>query len=197
MQHRPELDRWILESASGSRMGAFLDLGCGVGRNGFLLWEEGFGSRRVGVELDHDYAARARSLGVYDEVIEADLRGGLPDFESSSFETILCTDVLGNLEREHAVELLDECERIAKERVVITVATGHPVNQSTNPLEEHRSTWTARELRQRGYRVRGFGSRLSTDRHGGRRFLYGWYGGTLLAHLSPRFAEELLAVREL
>jgi len=36
---------------------------------------------------------------------------------------------------------------------------------------------------------------ISRYAHGGRRFLYGFYGGTLLAQLAPRFAEELAAVR--
>ena len=54
MQHRPELDRWILEAASQCT-GSFRDVGCGVRRNGFL-WEE----RASIVIADEPLAVRVR-----------------------------------------------------------------------------------------------------------------------------------------
>ena len=39
MQHSPELERWILAELPADTE-SVLDLGCGVGRTGFLLWEQ-------------------------------------------------------------------------------------------------------------------------------------------------------------
>ena len=50
MQHNPELERWILAELPRDTE-SVLDLGCGVGRTGFLLWEQEIGAERVGVEL--------------------------------------------------------------------------------------------------------------------------------------------------
>lgn len=196
MQHRPELDRWIL-AAAGPKDRTFLDVGCGLGHTGFLLWAEGFGSHRIGVDVDAEYLDRARSLGVYGDVRRADLNDGLPDFETDSFDAVLCIAVLTTLAEGASNRLLDECERVARERVLVTVATGGTRPHPERPLEGHRSVWRASDLTKRGYEVTGFGSALSRDRHAGRRFLYGWYGGTLAARLSVRVAEELLAVRVL
>lgn len=110
-QHRPEVDRWILD-AIGTDAGTVLDLGCGVGRNAFLLWERGSGTRCAGMDVDEDYIGRARRLGIYERLELADLTTPIPA-EDGSFEVVLCTDVLGYLARDAAERLLVECERVA------------------------------------------------------------------------------------
>lgn len=196
MQHRPELDRWILQ-AIGSRARSVLDLGCGVGRTGYLLWENQLAPRRVGVEIDRGYRERALELGVYERVEHADLSRGIPE-PDKSFDVVVCAQLLAHLERRDGERLLDECARVAVDRVVVTAQVGAPPLRSrSNPNESDCSQWTSDDFRQRGYRVQGFGSRASRNVHGGRRFLYGFYVGTLLAQISPRYAEEVLAVRAL
>ena len=196
MQHHPELDRWIID-AVGRKTGSVLDLGCGIGRNGYLMWERGMAPRRVGIEVDQCYLEKALELGVYERVEQADLSRGIPE-DDKSFDVVLCTQVIALMKKSAGVRLLDDCERVAVQRVVLTVQVGTPqLEVRPNPHESDRSQWTAGELRERGYSVRGFGSRLSRNIHGGRRFLYGFYVGTLLAQLSTRYAEEVLAVREL
>ena len=120
VQHSPELERWILAELPRDTA-SVLDLGCGVGRTGFLLWEEGIGTERVGVELSPEYAARARGLGVYDRVDEADLSHGLSQFEDGAFDVVLCIDVLPHLEKSAGLRLVRECERVARRRVVLLV----------------------------------------------------------------------------
>lgn len=193
MQHRPELDRWILAEVK-SLGGAVLDVGCGLGRNGFLLWEDGAADPRIGVDLDSGYLQRAASLGIYTGLVRVDLHEGLP-LTSSSVDTVVCSDVVTQLAKEKGLALIGECERVARRGVVLVVQTGHLGEHPENPLESHQSTWTIKELRGLGYDVRAFGSRLSRNRHGGWKFLAGWYAGTLLARVLPAAGDELLCVR--
>jgi SAM-dependent methyltransferase len=195
VQHRPELDRWILE-AVGTGADSVLDVGCGVGHNGFLLWESELAPRLVGLDVDEGYLRKAEELGLYERLLRRDLARGLPE-DIGTFDVVLCTQVLAHLEKDAGKRLLEECERVAIHRVVLTVQVGTPrLRARANPNETDRSQWTAAELRLRGYRLKAFGSRLSRDRHRGRGFLFGFYAGTLLGQLSDRFAEEVLAVRE-
>lgn len=194
MQHRPELDRWILQAVGTPT--SLLDLGCGVGRNAYLLWEDDVVGLRTGIEVDAGYLEKARQLGLYHGLIRGDLAQDLPA-RSKSFDVVLCTQVLGLLDKAAGVRLLEECERVAVERVVISVQVGNDLRTRQGSWENDRSIWTPAELRHRGYTVQGFGSGFSRSRHGGRRFLYGFYLGTLLAQTWDRFAEEILCVREL
>lgn len=195
MQHRPELERWILAELPRDA-GSALDLGCGVGRTGFLLWEEGIGTERVGLELSPEYAARARELGVYDRVDEADLSQGLPQFEDGAFDIVLCIDVLPQLEKNAGRRLVRECERVARRRVVMLVPLRKQPRARAAPTESDRSTWTLRDLHELGYRTTPFGSKHTAGVYGGRRFLLAFYGGTLVSQLFSRFAGEAVAAKD-
>jgi SAM-dependent methyltransferase len=195
MQHSPELERWILAELPADT-GSVLDLGCGIGRTGFLLWEAGVGTERVGVELSPEYAERARGLGVYDRVDEADLSHGLPQFEDDAFDVVLCIDVLAQLEKDAGRRLLQECERVARRRVVLLVPLLEHPRAREAPTESDRSTWTLRDLRELGYRTKPFGSKQAAGVYGGRRFLLAFYLGTLVSQLFPAFAGEAVAAKD-
>ena len=195
MQHRAELDRWIAAELPRDT-DSVLDLGCGVGRTGFLLWEEGIGTMRVGLELSPDYAERARGLGVYDRVDEADLSEGLTQFEDGAFDVVLCIDVLPQLEKAAGRKLVRECERVARRRVVMLVPLRKQRRARAAPTESDRSTWTLADLHELGYETKPFGSKRTAGVYGGRRFLLAFYGGTLLSQLVPRFAGEAIAVKD-
>jgi SAM-dependent methyltransferase len=194
MQHRPELERWIVAELPRDTQ-SILDLGCGVGRTGFLLWEEGIGRERVGLELSPDYAARARGLGVYDRVDEADLSDGLGQFEDGAFDVVLCIDVLPHLEKDAGRRLVQECERVARRRVVMLIPLRKQPRARAAPTESDRSTWTLGDLHQLGYDTKQFGSKYTAGVYGGRRFLLAFYVGTLISQLFPSFAGEVVAAK--
>ena len=196
MQRHPELDRWILAAARVPGSRSLLDVACGVGRNGFLCWEDDDERQRFGVELDARYLRAARGLGLYDGLVRADLSDGIP-FSSNAFDVVVCTDVVSQLDKGNAVRLVQECERVAASRVVLTVTLWQELSEhDRNPLESHRSTWTVAELRSLGYALTGFGWRSSRGIYG-RRFLIRYYFGTLLSQATLRFSEEVLCVKEL
>jgi SAM-dependent methyltransferase len=196
MQHRPELDRWIVAELPPDTE-SVLDLGCGVGRTGFLLWEAGIGTERVGLELSSEYVERARGLGVYDRVDEADLSQGLTEFEDGAFDVVLCIDFLPQLEKAAGRRLVLECERVARRRVVMLVPIRKQPRARAGATESDRSTWTLGDLRELGYETKPFGSKHTAGVYGGRKFLLAFYAGTLVSQVFPRFAGEAIAAKTL
>jgi SAM-dependent methyltransferase len=196
VQHRPELERFLL-TAVGRDVDSVLDLGCGVGRTGFLLWENEIGRTRVGAELDPEYVERARSLGVYDRVDELDVTNGLGAFEDDSFDAVLCVQLLTVLDKSDGRRLLAEAERVARKRVVAVVELRKELRTRDRPNENDRSLWTLSDLHELGYRTQPFSSRAASGLAGGRKFMLTFYGGTLVSQVFPRFAGEAIAVKEL
>jgi len=81
---------------SGSRV---LDVGCAGGYLGELLSAKG--CSLVGVDVDGDSVARARSSGAYREVHRLDIDSESLPFEPQTFDVVLCAVVLEHLRDPH------------------------------------------------------------------------------------------------
>ena len=108
-QHAPEFDRALLErldyrgpqilvaaveKAAGRplRFGSVLDLGCGTGLAGMAF--RPFCGRLVGVDLSPAMIERARTKGLYDRLIAADLFDHLAGAGNAEIHLVLAADVL-------------------------------------------------------------------------------------------------------
>jgi SAM-dependent methyltransferase len=101
--------------------GHVLDLACGTGRIGQWLRAQGVG-RLDGLDFTPAMLARARARGVYDRLLEGDVRAtGLPD---ASYDLALMV-----LADEH----LDELGTLYREVARITTAGGHFVLVGYHP----------------------------------------------------------------
>ena len=69
--------RRLLKPVALPRLATALDLGCGTGWAGRLLRRGGFAGRLIGVDLSAAMLAVARSKGLYDLLLEADLHDAL------------------------------------------------------------------------------------------------------------------------
>jgi SAM-dependent methyltransferase len=131
-----------------------LDIGCGS--NSPL--SEVFGEFwAVGVDVQASSLEASRRSGIHDAYVEQDVRE--LDFDPCSFDAVLMLDVLEHLERLDALGLLRRAEAIARKKVLIFTPNGFLPQDpyEGNPYQRHLSGWTAAELRDRGYRVSGFG----------------------------------------
>ncbi len=145
----PPLDRLLQKELSGCER--VLDLGCGH--------HSPLGSCRipysVGVELFEPSLQESRRKRIHTEYVKADIRAVV--FKPKSFDAVIAVEVLEHLTREEGVELLGKMAGWAKKKVIITTPNGYMWQGTcdSNPLQEHRSGWTAKGLRQLGFRVRG------------------------------------------
>jgi 2-polyprenyl-3-methyl-5-hydroxy-6-metoxy-1,4-benzoquinol methylase len=171
---------------------SLLDVGCGRGIIGALCRIYRACARLVGVDIYRPYLEFCRRHALYDEVIEWDLRKTPLPFRTGEFDVATAIEVVEHLEKWEGEALLDELERVA--RTVIVTTPNRFFQQKAydgNEWQRHRSIWSARELRARGYEIIGAGGLLI----GGRRIRGVSTALQGFSRVMPAMAEFLLAVK--
>ncbi len=112
-------------------------------------------SYSVGVEGYPAYAQASREKGIHQEYVVKDLRE--VEFPDRSFDAVVMVEVIEHLEAAEGQALLKKAERWAKRKVIVTTPNGFVAQQdkSGNPLQQHKSGWTAAGMRALGYRCYG------------------------------------------
>jgi hypothetical protein len=140
-----------------ARPSSLLDIGVGFGKYGVLareyleLWQDDehyhqWRTRIDGVEVHADYLTPLHDF-VYDKVYVGNALTVLPDLDCF-YDLILLVDVLEHFEFDEGRSLLRSCAERGRNLIVSTPADD--TEQSTrfeNPHEQHRSHWTARDLK--------------------------------------------------
>ena len=111
----------------------------------------------VGLDAFEPAIETARALKIHDDYVLGDARKLGDLFEPKSFDCVAATDLIEHLDREEGLELLRAMESIARRRVVIFTPNGFLPQEpfGGNEFQRHRSGWSAREMRERGYKVIG------------------------------------------
>lgn len=174
---------------------SFLDIGCGKGKWGFLIKVSHKPPRfSCGGDLDVENVKYVKKHYIYDHILLFDGRH-LP-FRDASFDIVLAFEVIEHMRKSDGYRLLDEAERVCKEKVIIS--TPHLGARFWYGEEEHISRWTVRDLRRKGYTVRGVGfsffGRFTTYRLAFAlaplAYYLPWMSYILLAWKTPRKSAE-------
>ncbi|MEM2180850.1 MAG: class I SAM-dependent methyltransferase [Nitrososphaeria archaeon] len=133
---------------------SYLDIGCGKGKWGYLInTSHKPPSFIVGGDLDIKNIMYAQKKQVYDDVLLFD--GRYLPFRDASFDIVLALEVIEHMEKLEGYKLLNEAERVSKEKVIVsTPLLGARYWYSE---KEHISRWTVSDLHSKGYIVRGIG----------------------------------------
>lgn len=170
-------------------------------------------ARLVGVDIHEENVRRCLHHRAYDEVYLARAED-LP-FPDNFVDTVLCVEVIEHLERSAALEALAGFERIARQRVILTVPrealddhtgrdergfihadTEDPEVRAYLEAERHKSAWSIRDLERLGYRVGKAvrpGWRGAVDRAHNLWLNHGWRQGQWLAVKDLRKGDVPLA----
>lgn len=143
-----------LKKAVGSEMRTLLDIGCGSNSPAKIFSGK---MHMVGIDDYTPSITKSKKLSIHDEYFIMPF-SDLKTFGNSSFDCVAALDVIEHLKKEEGLTLLDDIERIAKKRAILSTPNGF-LRQSmydNNPLQIHKSGWTSKELRKRGYRIVGF-----------------------------------------
>ncbi len=111
----------------------------------------------VGVDLFEPYLEESKKKAIHSEYIKADMRE--VEFESKSFDAVLCSEVLEHLIKEDGYELIEKMAKWARNKVIITTPNGYLWQDgfADNPLQEHKSSWRVEDFQQLGFKVKGLG----------------------------------------
>ena len=149
----PNTGQYFKKEFSGYE--SILDLGSGPGSGCGSPIQYCDASFKVGVELFEPYLEQSQKKGLHNKYIKEDIRR--VDFPPKSFDLVMMIDVLEHLSKEDGQRLLKKMGKWAKKKVVVFTPNGY-VFQGTydeNPLQAHRSGWSAEELREMGFKVYG------------------------------------------
>lgn len=146
------LDPFIVEFVGENT--CVLDLACGKGKWGFILKTSYRKTKAViGVDIWRSNLEMAKKH--YDEVILANVTH-LP-FRNGAFEEGLACEVLEHLSKKGGYEMLAELERVVQQKIIIS--TPHQMLEQdsieSNPYEVHKTSWSVKELRKKGYKLYG------------------------------------------
>jgi hypothetical protein len=130
-----------------------LDVGCG---NESPLRHYDF-AYSVGVDGHAPALNEARRLNTHHDYRLTNVMELEKHFSPKQFDCCVALDLLEHLTKEDGLRFLASMERIAAKKVVIFTPNGFLPQQAynSNELQEHRSGWTAEEMRGLGYNVYG------------------------------------------
>lgn len=113
---------------------------------------------RVGVDIYDEYFKHIETDVPY-AVVKYDVRKLKDIFVPKSFDLVIALDIIEHLEKEESLELIKQCEEIAKLGVIIETPKGYiPQNldiqgHGGNEWQTHRSGWEPEDLENLGYKV--------------------------------------------
>ncbi|MDD1775834.1 MAG: class I SAM-dependent methyltransferase [Candidatus Methanomethylicus sp.] len=133
-----------------------LDLGCGYGLFGTLLrYERDHRGIIIGLDAYGPYLRKIKrySGSIYDAFIVADARY-LP-FRDGAVDVVFASEIIEHLPKQGGYRIIEEAERAAKKRIIITTPRGHipQESQSENDLEAHKSGWSEPDFVRLGYSI--------------------------------------------
>lgn len=150
---------WIIRYHLGNNH-KVLDIGCG---DGSLMTKVNSDKKYevVGVDLYKPSLKRAKRSGAYKSFFLNDLKK--VKFRRKSFDVVLASQVIEHLNKQDALQLIKKLEKIAKHKIILTTPKGFVEFDSfeardSNKLQEHKSGWEIKELKDMGYTVYGQGS---------------------------------------
>lgn len=146
--YHKELEKAIGDSES------VLDVGCGS-HSPVQHIKGAF--RSVGVDAFLPSIEQSKADRIHDEYYKIDALEIGKKFEAGSFDCVIALDLIEHLTKEDGIKLLDAMERITKKKVIVFTPNSFLPQPAVdgNPFQEHKSGWSAKEMRSKGYRVIG------------------------------------------
>ncbi|MFI5260385.1 MAG: glycosyltransferase [Candidatus Paceibacteria bacterium] len=180
---------------------SILDLGCGYNSPVQHLTIP----RKVGVEAFPEYLEESRKKAIHSEYIAEDIL--TVAFLPRSFDIVFASEVIEHVGKEEGEELLDNMEKWAAKKVILTTPNGFLSQHGfdDNALQEHKSGWTVSDFKRRGFRVYGIGGfKFLRGPRGEFRYHRPFYFWLLVSALSqklsyffPSVAFQLFVVKDI
>lgn len=142
-----------LEKAVGE-CNTLLDVGCGsnspIQKFSKKLYCEGVDAFLPSIE-------NSKKAGIHNKYHAISVLDIEKKFEPKSFDCVLASDLIEHLEKKDGLKLIDMMEKIAINKVIIFTPNGFlkQGEYDNNPWQVHKSGWTVKEMKAKGYEVIG------------------------------------------
>ena len=136
---------------------SYLDIACGFGKWGYLLWiSHKPPSVVVGGDLDIDAIGFTNRNGAYGSIVRFDARW-LP-LRDNSLDIVIASEVVEHVCKEDGLKILDEAERVSRIKTIASTPLLGGLYWFSK--DYHVSRWVPSDFQKRGYTVRGVGFSL-------------------------------------
>lgn len=179
-----------------------LDVGCGRCSPLKEIKKESY---KVGLDHYEPYISKSKEQSIHNKYVLGDVRA-LP-FKYKTFECAIATEVLEHLNKEDGLKMLQEMERVAKRKIILTTPNGFLrtyAGPEDNPEETHLCGYTVDELKKIGFKVYGFNGLkvLWTIRNGKavlrfRVYILFVYLSGVFVYYFPQFAFQLFFFKKM
>ncbi len=112
----------------------------------------------TGLDFYVPYIEESKTLKIHDNYVHGNIKNLASLFELDSFDCVISTEVIEHLSKSEGLKMLEEIERIARKKVILTTPNGFLptyAGPKDNPTESHISGWTTEELKKLGFEVYG------------------------------------------
>lgn len=133
---------------------SILDVACGLSFKSKFIPAQ----IRVGVDIFDEYFKHIESDVPY-VVIKYDVRKLDEIFTPKSFDLVIALDIIEHIEKDEALSMIAQCEKIARKAVILETPKGYvPQNidiqgHGGHTYQTHRCGWEPEELEKMGYSV--------------------------------------------
>lgn len=131
-----------------------LDVGCGdnspLKKVKKTFWSSG-------IDAFEPSLVKSQKKRIHDRYTLGDINKLCQYFKPKSFDAVIALDIIEHFEKENAVKIIAEMEKIARKKVIILTPNGFYAqdDSDSNPYQRHKSEWSKEELSKLGYRVYG------------------------------------------
>lgn len=133
---------------------SILDVACGLSLKSKFIDAK----VRVGVDIHEPYFGHIETDVPY-VVVKYDVRKLREIFVPNSFDLVIALDIIEHLEKDEALDMIKQCEEIARKAVVLETPNGYiPQNidiqgHGGDEWQTHRCGWEVEELEEIGYQT--------------------------------------------
>lgn len=145
----PSLEGLLVRELEGCK--SALDLGCGNDSPIQNLKMD----YALGVDVFEPYLRQSKSKGIHSDYIKSILTQ--TNFKPHSFDAVILLFVLEHMEKDDGNKLLEKMKEWARKKIILATPNGYIKQEAVdnNPFMEHKSGWTAEELKEMGFEVNG------------------------------------------
>lgn len=207
MNFLPFSYNWLIrKNLENSPIKTVLDLGCGEGSFG-VRFNQNNQYRITGTDIFSPYLKKSLLTGKYQKVIKSDLTKKI-SFGDKSFDVVVCLETIEHLKKAEGIKLLNEMERIAKKKIIISCPVGIAAQENfdQNKYQEHLSSWYPSEFLKVGFKVFGIGLKIVYGKHTHVNhqikiytapFYFLSFLSNPLANIFPQIGAQMIAVKNI
>lgn len=127
-------------------------------------------------------------------------------YKDKQFDAVISLDVVEHLNKDKALCLINDMEKIAKKKIIILTPNGfqHQDHLEGNPFQEHKSGWSTLDFQRLGYTVRGLrGFKFVRGEHATIKYEPWYFWGVVafvsdfLTYFFPTYSYHLIAIKEI